>query len=211
MQIDTFILGEYQTNCYVCRHSSDDKDCFIIDPGFSAQVLIDFLKAQALVPTKIILTHGHSDHIAGIPLLHDHFGRDLKVWSERIDAAMLTDNALNLSAWFGDGFSLDPPDVIFNVGDTLEACGIQLEVLSTPGHTAGGVSLYVRADNIVFSGDALFAGSIGRTDFPGGNHDILIAGIKSELLTLDEVTIVYSGHGPATSIGMEKRVNPYLR
>jgi len=211
MQIDTFILGEYQTNCYVCRKSSDDKECFIIDPGFSAEPLIDFLKEASLTPTKIVLTHGHSDHIAGIPLVHEHFGRDVKVWSERVDAAMLTNNELNLSAWFGSGLSLEPADVIYNVGDTLDCCGIKLEVLSTPGHTAGGVSLYSRSDNIVFSGDALFAGSIGRTDFPGGSHDILIESIKSELLVLDDATIVYSGHGPATSIGMEKRVNPYLR
>jgi hydroxyacylglutathione hydrolase len=210
MKIDTFILGDYQTNCYVLRESSESITCQIIDPGYSPQPLLDFLQENNLTADRIVLTHGHADHIAAIAKLKQLYP-DLPVWIARNDADMLTDDMLNLSVLGGQPLNLSPADLLFDIGDTLEIASKSFTVLSTPGHTTGGVSLYCQQENLVFSGDALFAGSIGRSDFPGGNHDQLIEAIRKELLTLDEKTTVYPGHGPATTIDQEKKTNPFFQ
>jgi glyoxylase-like metal-dependent hydrolase (beta-lactamase superfamily II) len=210
MKIDTLVLGDYQTNCYVLRESEDDKECVVIDPGFSAHVLIEFLEANELKPEKIWLTHGHSDHIAGIPLLKENYD-DLPVWAPQNDADMVVDDRLNLAFFTGVSLNLEPPEKLFDVGDTLAFATLQFDVLETPGHTPGGVSLHGQKESVVFSGDALFAGSIGRTDFPGGDHDLLIRMIREYLFSLPEDTVVYPGHGPSTTIGREKSTNSFFQ
>ncbi len=209
MKVDGFQLGDYMTNCYVVRESDDAKPCWIIDPGDRPQELLTFLEQNALEPQQIVLTHGHVDHIAGIPLLKQTYP-DLPVWMAKNDAYMLTDNMLNLSFMSGEPLQLEAADHLFDIGDTLRFGELSFVVLSTPGHTVGGVSLYCQKYSTVFSGDALFAGSVGRSDFPGGSHETLIQGIKEQLLVLDDDTIVYSGHGPATTIGREKQTNQFL-
>ena len=209
MKIDTFVLGDFQTNSYVVRATDRTKDCVVIDTGLSAEPLIDFLEENDLNPIAVIFTHGHADHIAGLNLLRDRSG-DIKVAIHTDDAQMITDPVKNLSIMTGVGFTSAAADVIIQAEGPIEFAGIRFEVLHTPGHTPGGICLYCPDVGILFSGDALFADSIGRTDFPGGNYAQLIDSIKSKLLALPDETIVYTGHGPTTTIGDERRHNQYL-
>jgi len=210
MEIETFVLGEFQTNCYVVREDETTLDCVIIDPGYDIEQVIEHLDRRQWTPREIWLTHGHCDHIAGIPALKASYP-GLPVWAPRTDAGMLQDNIMNLSGLMGLPLRIDPADHVFDVGDKLVLGAYRFEALSTPGHTPGGVSLYCAEAKVVFSGDALFADSVGRTDFPGGDRELLIRKIREELFALDDQIAVYSGHGPATTIGREKRGNPFCR
>ena len=210
MKIDRFVLGAYQTNCYILRDNVAAKDCLLVDTGLEAGELIDFLQAHKLKPVAVVLTHGHADHITGLAALRENFP-DIKVYIHKLDAEMLTGAQSNLSELAGKLFSTEPADVLIEEGDVIEQAGIELEVLHTPGHTPGGISLYSKDERIVFSGDTLFAESVGRTDFPGGSMMQLIKSIREKLLILPDETIVYPGHGPVTTIAQEKAHNPYLQ
>jgi glyoxylase-like metal-dependent hydrolase (beta-lactamase superfamily II) len=124
---------------------------------------------------------------------------------------MLTDAEANLSLFVGMVFTTGPAEVLLEDGETVAQAGVTLQVLHTPGHTPGGICLYAQQEGLVFAGDTLFAGSVGRTDFPGGDMDQLIEGIRTKLFTLPDATVVYPGHGMRTTIGREKRNNPYVR
>jgi len=210
MKIDRFVLGDYQTNCYTLRRSETDKDCLIIDTGLEAGEMIDFLKRHRLNPLAVVLTHGHIDHIAGLIALRENYPA-IKVCIHKLDATLLTEAEHNLSALAGVSFKTKPADLLIEQGSIIEQAGIKLEVFHTPGHTPGGICLYSKDEGIVFVGDTLFADSVGRTDFPGGSMTSLISAIKQKLLTLPDETVVYPGHGPATSIGREKMYNQYLQ
>lgn len=209
MIIDTLILGDFETNCYCIRASEDSHDCIIIDTGLDETELLDFLEARLLNPVALILTHGHIDHISGINALRGKFP-DIKVYIHKLDAELLTDPMSNLSLMTGRKFITEPADYKVEEPDLIEEAGIRLQVLHTPGHTPGGISLYSKEDSVVFSGDALFADSVGRTDFPGGSMAQLTRGIKEKLLILPEETKVLPGHGPSTTIAREKNYNQYL-
>jgi glyoxylase-like metal-dependent hydrolase (beta-lactamase superfamily II) len=208
MITDQLILGDFQTNCYVLRAGNLATQCLIVDTGLEAGELVDFVAEHKLDPTAVVLTHGHIDHIAGLIELRKEFPR-IKVYIHRLDASMLTNPRSNLSAIAGCFFQIPPADVLLEDGDTIEQAGLKLQVLLTPGHTPGGICLYSKADGVVFAGDTLFAGSVGRTDFPGGSMTVLINSIKKKLLPLPDQTIVYPGHGPVTTIETE-RSNPFL-
>lgn len=210
MKVDTIILGDFQTNSYVVRVNEETADCVIIDTGLSAEPLIDFLIENELNPTGVIFTHGHADHIAGLNLLREKWA-DIKVAIHTDDAEMLTDPMKNLSIMTGKSFTSKPAEIVIQQGEAIEFAGIKFEVFHTPGHTPGGICLYCRDQNVVFAGDTLFADSIGRTDFPGGNYEQLIESIKSKLLALPDDTKVYTGHGPDTTMGYEKKHNQYLQ
>ena len=210
MKIDSFILGAYQTNCYVLRESETAKDCLIVDTGLEAGELVDFLSEHKLNAVAVVLTHGHADHITGIGALRAKFP-NLKVYIHKLDSKMLTKPMSNLSILTGRFFKTEPADFSIEDGATIEQAGIKLKVLHTPGHTPGGICLYSEEHAIIFVGDTLFADSVGRTDFPGGSMTKLIKGIKEKLCVLPDDTIVYPGHGPATTIGREKTNNPYLQ
>jgi len=209
MKIDCLALGAYQTNCYVLRRDETNRDCLVVDAGLEAEPLVEFLMVNGLNPLAVILTHGHVDHIAGVQALRGRFP-DIKVYIHRLDAEMLTGTKPNLSELTGGIFKTGPADNLVSEGDIIDQAQIKLQVLHTPGHTAGGISLYCEEQGIVFVGDIIFADSIGRTDFAGGNMTELIGSIKQKLLTLPEETILYPGHGPQTTIGREKRYNPFL-
>ncbi|MBN1510367.1 MAG: MBL fold metallo-hydrolase [Sedimentisphaerales bacterium] len=209
MKIDRFILGDFETNCYVVRADEAAKDCLVIDPGFDAQQVVDFLVERELNPVAIVLTHGHADHIVGVQGLRRQFP-EAKVYIHKLDATMLTNSATNLSSLVGRPYAADPADMLLEDGETVEQAGVRLEVLHTPGHTPGGMSLYAREEGLAFVGDTLFVDSVGRTDFPGGDMGQLIRGIKGKLLTLPDNTVVYPGHGMRSTIGREKRANPFL-
>jgi len=207
VEILTFVTGPFETNTYLTRSAGE---CWVIDPGMGPRGLLEFLARRQLCPDRAVLTHAHCDHVAGIRDLRASVG-DVPVWCPAGDADMLTDPALNLSSAFGLPIALPPPDEVFRPGDTLKLGDSAWAVLDTSGHTPGGVSLYCAAEGVVFSGDALFARSIGRTDFPGADGARLVGNIRENLLSLPAETKVYPGHGPATSIGEEGRSNPFVR
>jgi hydroxyacylglutathione hydrolase len=210
MKIDRFILGAFQTNCYVLRPEEAALDCVVIDPGFDPEDLLGFIEQHPVNPVAVVITHGHADHIAGVAALRQAYPK-IRVYVHRVDAGALTDSDANLSVLTGSVVETEPADVLLGDGDLIEEAGIRLKVLHTPGHTQGGICLYVESEGVVFSGDTLFADSVGRTDFPGGDMDRLIEGIRIKLFTLPDKTAVYPGHGMRTTIGREKRANPFVR
>ena len=209
MKIDCLILGAYETNCYVLRKNKDSKDCLVIDPGLEAGELLEFLDEQKLNPAAVLLTHGHIDHIAGVTAIRSRFPK-IKVYIHNLDAGMLTEPNTNLSAMTGSAFVTEPEDVSLQEGEIIDLATVKLLVLHTPGHTPGGISLYSKENGVAFVGDTLFAGSIGRTDFPGGSMSQLLDGVREKLFTLPEETQIYPGHGPATTIAQEKAHNPFF-
>lgn len=210
MKIDRLVLGDIETNCYVVRRDESAVDCLIIDPGFDADSLLGFLTQRKLHPVAIVITHGHADHIAGVALLRQHYP-NARLYIHKLDAGMLTNAKANLSILTGGAFTAPAADVLLEDGETVEEAGVSLKVLHTPGHTPGGICLYAEPDGVLFAGDTLFADSVGRTDFPGGDMDQLIGSIHRKLLTLPDSTAVYPGHGMRTTIGREKRANPFLQ
>ncbi len=210
MQVESFVLGPFETNAFVVRRDASSTACVVIDAGISAGPLVAYLEQQNLRPEAVLLTHGHADHIEGVRLIREHFA-DVEVVIHKADAVLLGDPTANVSALVGAPLTVEPADVTLDGEGPIGYAGLTFHVLHTPGHTPGGVCYYCSEQNVVFVGDTLFAGSIGRTDFPGGNAEQLLDSIRRKLATLPEDTVVYSGHGPQTTIGCEKRHNPFLR
>ena len=210
MVINHFVLGSYETNSYILRESESSRDCLIVDTGLESRGLIDFIAEHKLNPSALVLTHGHADHISGLVDLRENFP-EIKVYIHKLDADMLRKPMANLSILAGAFLKVAPADVLVDEPFTIEHAGIKLEVIHTPGHTGGGICLYAREDSILFSGDTLFAESVGRTDLPGGSMEQLIKGIKEKLCVLPDETMVLPGHGPSTTIEEEKKHNQYLQ
>ncbi|NQV33379.1 MAG: MBL fold metallo-hydrolase [Phycisphaeraceae bacterium] len=208
MRIKTFVLGAFQTNSYVLRSEDSSTACVVIDTGLTADTLTAFLQAKSYTPKALILTHGHADHIAGVPELIALWP-ELTVYAHQAEASVLSDPNLNLSTMAGTPMAIECAVQHVVQDQIIEAAGIRLKALHTPGHTQGGMSLYAEERGVVFSGDTLFAESVGRTDFPGGSQATLIQSIRDQLFVLPDETRVYPGHGPSTTIGHEKQHNPY--
>ena len=202
MRIDIIPVGELQVNCYILS-SPKTKNAIIIDPGDDYPKIKSFLGQHKLSPKFIVHTHGHIDHIQA----DDAFG--LAVYAHRLDVELLKDPDKNLSNFLSFPFKVSSPVKPLEDGENISLDDISLEVMHTPGHTPGGICL--KTGNVVFTGDTLFAGSIGRTDFPGASSQQLIKSIKDRLCILPDETLVYPGHGPSSSIGEEKRDNPFLK
>ena len=194
-------------NCFIvgCEQT---RSAAVIDPGDETDRILQELTASRLNPEYIINTHGHFDHVGGNRRLKAATGADLII--HELDAPMLSSLAASAAAWGLSAEDSPPPDRTVGEGDTISFGTITFEVIHTPGHTPGGISLH--SGDLVFVGDTLFSGSIGRTDFPGGSYDTLIASIQNKLFTLGDKVRVYCGHGPETTIGREKqqRVNPFV-
>lgn len=206
-----FTLGPFETNCYVVAQATGDtRHCSIIDASFDPGAMIHFINSQGFQPDALVLTHAHIDHIAGIQDVRGSF-ESLPILIHTDERDWLTDPNLNMSANYGLPFTTPPANGLLNHGDTLNMAGLAWEVRHTPGHSPGSVSLYCKYICVCIAGDALFAGSIGRTDFPSSNHKDLLNAITRELYTLPDDTLVLSGHGPETTIGREKRSNPFVR
>jgi hydroxyacylglutathione hydrolase len=201
-------LGPLQTNCYCLWN--DKKECVIFDPGEEAGKLTKWLKTNGLKPLAILLTHAHFDHIGAVDKVREVFEIPLYVHGK--EAKWLLDPALNGSQLFGmsEPVRLKPADYILTSEKVLSVGDFTFDLYETPGHSPGSVSYYYGEEQVVFSGDALFMGSIGRTDLPGGKHEELLKSVHDQLLTLPEDTIVLSGHGPETTIGNEMDTNPFL-
>jgi glyoxylase-like metal-dependent hydrolase (beta-lactamase superfamily II) len=185
-------------------------DALIVDPGFEPNKVMRLLDREQLAPAAILNTHGHVDHIAGNDFLKKQFP-SAPIIIGRGDAPMLTDAMLNLSGVFGLPIVSPPADRLLDEGMRLELAGFDFQILEIPGHSPGHIVFVFEDDgqSIVLGGDVLFAGSIGRTDFPGGSMGQLVGGIRNKLWPLPDDTIVYPGHGPETTIGAEKRSNPF--
>jgi glyoxylase-like metal-dependent hydrolase (beta-lactamase superfamily II) len=209
LQIHTIVSKPFDENTYVVwlpGHS----DALVIDPGLEPDLILGFLRDQNLSVAAILNTHGHADHIAGNGALKAAFPQAPLLIGEH-EAYLLTDADANLSAPFGMAITSPPADRTVKEGDVLELAGIRLDVLEVPGHSPGHV-LYVYRDSppVVFGGDVLFRGSIGRYDLPNGDGRLLLDGIRNKVLTLPPDALVYSGHGPVTTIGHERRTNPFV-
>lgn len=209
IEITGFELGPYATNCYVVRPTSSDA-AWIIDASFDADLIADHIERKGFKPHGVILTHAHVDHIAGLGDLRRRFPK-IPVWIHEAEELWLTNPMLNLSAMSGLPTTGPTPDRLLRDGDVIDLGGTSWHVLHTPGHSPGGITLHHRASATAFVGDALFAGSIGRTDFPGSDFDTLATAIRQRLYTLPDDTRILPGHGPATTIGEEKRSNPFVR
>jgi len=199
-------VGPIMANCFILGCEST-KEAVVIDPGDDADRILMELSKAGLIVKYLINTHGHFDHVGANKRMKEVTGAQLAIHPD--DEPMLAE--LSRSAlMFGLSAQNSPPaDILLKNGDEISFGDITLQVMHTPGHSKGGICLYTKGH--LFAGDTLFAGSIGRTDLPGGDYDTLISSIKEKLLGLDEDTIVYTGHGPETTIGNEKRMNPFLR
>lgn len=208
--IEPVVSAPFDQVCYIAWRQGRD-DALVIDPGFDVPAIRQILDRHRKTPAAILNTHGHADHIAGNGALKEAFP-DTPLIIGAGDAAMLSDPEANLSAPFGLNLSSPAPDRLVREGETLEVAGFTLEVLEIPGHSPGSVVFLSRGDDppIAFSGDVLFAGSVGRTDFPGGSASRLLSGIREKLLTLPDATMILPGHGPVTTVGAERKSNPFV-
>jgi hydroxyacylglutathione hydrolase len=204
--IEQLTLGPIQANCFIVGCEKTHQAA-VIDPGDEADKILVALAKSALKVTHIINTHGHFDHVGANRRIKTTTGAELLI--HRLDAPMLGHLSASAAAWGLKAEDSPRPDRELEDGDTVAFGDITLKVIHTPGHTPGGIALY--SDGCVFVGDTLFAGSIGRTDFPGGDFDTLIASIQTKLFALPDDVRVYPGHMGTTTIGREKRENPFCR
>ena len=210
LNIHSIVSMPFEENTYVVWRPGS-KDVLAIDPGLEPDLILDFLSENNLNPVAILNTHGHADHIGGNAALKEVYP-DAPLIIGKDEARLLIDAHENLSAPFGMPITSPPADRLVREGDVIEAAGVRLEVLDVPGHSPGHVVYLCRDVSpwVVFGGDVLFRGSVGRTDFPGSDGRLLFEGIRGKLFTLPADTVVYPGHGPVTTVGHEKRTNPFV-
>lgn len=210
MVIIPLTVGSLLTNCYLVA-CEKELEALIIDPGFSEMeekyVFGEIIKRNLQI-RYIVNTHGHVDHISGNLKIKEKTQADILVHYE--DAEMLKNPFKNLSAMLGLTVVSPPPDMMLTDGDKIKVGSLEFEVIHTPGHTPGSISLYCKREKVVFTGDTLFAGSVGRTDLPGSSYKKLMGSIREKLLSLPNEAIVYPGHGEKTTIGKERRWNPFI-
>jgi glyoxylase-like metal-dependent hydrolase (beta-lactamase superfamily II) len=220
--VASLVANAFGTNCYVVAAAAGEQ-CLIVDPGIGVLKRLDALLAQhRLAPAAVLLTHGHIDHSFSVAPVCG--ARGITAYVHPADRELLADPALGLSAdvaaMFGDRFTYTVPDdvALLPDGGTITVAGLELTVDHAPGHTGGSVLFRLPGappeldgSQTCLSGDVLFAGSIGRTDLPGGDEDAMYASLRDKILPLDDATIVMPGHGPMTTIGRERATNPYLR
>lgn len=210
LQIKKFTFNPVQENTFIVY--DETLECVIIDPGCNnakeRQALDTFIAEKQLTPVRLINTHCHFDHIMGVTYCRSRYHLNFETHANE---APLVEHAVEHGDLFGIPMEpVDAPDAFFKEGDRLNFGNSYLQVIEAPGHSPGGVVFYNPDAKIIIAGDVLFYGSIGRTDLPGGSYEKLVNNIKTKLLILPEETTVYSGHGPETSIGFEKRNNPFL-
>ena len=208
MILRTMPLGPLQANCYIvgCKAT---RQAAVIDPGGDVERILSALKQNDLQLTVILNTHAHFDHVGANKALKQATGAQLMI--HQLDAPMLAHAAQAAAAWGLRSDESPLPDRLLADGDTIDCGRLQFNVIHTPGHSPGGSCFYLKTHNALFVGDTLFAGSIGRTDLPGGDYDTLISSIQTKLFVLPDDTIVYNGHMEETTIGEEKQYNPFCK
>lgn len=207
MKIERFLLGPVGTNCYIVVNE-ETKSCFIVDPAACPPEFTGYLKSKEYKVEAVFLTHGHFDHIMGLDGLLKEY--PVPVYAYETEKQLLESAQLNASlSMYGKSYTFSGAQYVTD-GQMISAAGAQAEVIFTPGHTAGGCCYYLSEEGILFSGDTLFCASIGRTDLPTGSGSVLIRSIREKLFILPEETKVYPGHMDETTIGYEKKYNPFL-
>ncbi len=212
LKIGKIVLGGFQTNCYFIYKENTQKEngltpVLVVDPAERGAYLFEALQRKGFYVCAILLTHGHVDHILGAKELQEVSGA--KIYASEKEKDVLQNMQLNLSQRFGTP-CIVCADVWLKDGEECTIENMHMKVISTPGHTEGGCAYYFEEGNFLISGDTLFEGSVGRTDFPTGSMGILVRSIKEKLFLLPEKTIVYPGHGGSTTIGWEKENNPFV-
>jgi hydroxyacylglutathione hydrolase len=210
-KVHAFTFNPFQENTYIL--SNQDNDCIIFDPGMytatEEKVFSDYISENNLKPVQLVNTHCHIDHILGNAWVAEKYKLPLQIHA--MDQVILERGHI-MAATYGLRYSESvKPSIFLEEGQVLTLGKDELKILFTPGHSPGSVSFYSESDGFILAGDVLFYESIGRSDFPGGDHQTLINTIKTQFFTLPDSTKVYSGHGPATTIGHEKQFNPYVR
>ncbi len=212
MRIIPVEVGALGTNCYIVftdnLQAAVSKECVVIDPGDDAKKIIGIMTENCLKPSAILLTHSHFDHIGAVNELSDKYP-GVRICAGKAENVLLQDPKLNLTARVGRPLTIEA-DRLFENNEVFKEAGITFRVIATPGHTMGSVCYLVEAENVLFSGDTLFMMSMGRTDFPTGDESQMFESLR-KLAALRDETDVYPGHGGKTSIGEEKRNNPYLQ
>ncbi len=206
MEIKSLILGPVSTNCYFLINSKT-KETILIDPADRADQIIAKISGEQLMPVAILLTHGHFDHIMAVEEIARTYSIPYYICDS--EAELMEQPDLNGAFLVRENISVRR-DRLVKDKEILELASCEVKVLHTPGHTAGSVCYYIEDEKALFSGDTLFCKSVGRTDLPTGNSEVLLESISERLLCLPEETHVYPGHGMATTIGYEKKNNPYL-
>jgi len=206
-EILKIVVGPLEVNCYIV-FDKNTKEGVVIDPGGDAEEIKAALKDNGVITKYIIDTHGHFDHVGANGLLKDALGCPVAIHQE--DEPLL-EYAHDQAIMYGLKTPRQPkPDMLLKDGEDISFGRLKMRVIHTPGHTRGGICLYMRAQKVIFTGDTLFAGSVGRTDFEGGSTKALMDSIKRKLLTLGDDVSVFPGHGPDSTIGEEKEVNPFI-
>jgi len=205
--IEKLVVGALQTNCYLVGDEAT-REGIIIDPGGNGALILETVQRLKLDVKLVVNTHGHVDHIAANREVMEATGAPLAIHPD--DASMLTNPLRSFAILMGKIHPSPPATVLLEEGSTVEFGSIVLQVLHTPGHSAGSISLWCAEEKAVFSGDVLFNLSIGRADLPGGSQRVLLQSIREKLFTLPDDTVVYPGHGPVTTIGFERVHNPWV-
>lgn len=208
LKVATLTLGPFATNCYIVSEEGS-ADCFIIDASFGGESIVQAVKRNDLIPRALVFTHAHIDHIAGAHAVKRAFP-EIPLWIHELETQWLVDPELNLSSLGGMPVTAPPHDRALAEGDALDLPGGPWNVLHTPGHSPGSLTLVSAQHGVAFVGDALFAGSIGRTDFPGCSFEELERSIRTKLYSLPGTTKCFPGHGPTTLIQRERESNPFV-
>ncbi len=208
MRLETIVVGPFEVNCYLYWHEAS-KDAVVLDPGGNEQLIFEAIDRLAITLRAILLTHGHGDHIAAVGVVKDKYQIPLYVGKD--DQALLANPSDIVSEFYGHPVQSPPADFFVSDEQLLTFGSITLRVLSTPGHTPGGVCYLDEREGILFCGDTLFYGSIGRTDLLGASYEQLIDSIQTKILTLPDEIVCFPGHGPKTTVGAERNNNPFLK
>ncbi len=205
MKIEIITVSPFDVNCFLVW-SEKDKIGVIIDPGDEDELIAEKIEKFDFKPKAILLTHGHGDHIGAVSPLKEKY--NIPVYIGKDDAPMLLSPSANVSAIFGYEIVCSPADFLVEDEEVVKIGSLEFVVFSSPGHTRGGVCYF--CENVIFCGDTLFNGSIGRTDLPGGDYNLLIDSIEKKILSLPDDIVCYPGHGPITTVGTERKHNPFL-